>query len=64
MDSADEQSERDTNDEFVVEVGSDAETTDEDEQKSLKSKSKLHKVKECVDSFVYAPHKLTINTEL
>ena len=46
MHSADEQSERDTDDEVVVEVGSDAETTDEDEQKSLKSKSKLHKVKE------------------
>ena len=46
MDSADEQSERDTDDEVVVEVGSDADTTDEDEQKSLKSKSKLHKVKE------------------
>ena len=46
MDSADEQSERDTDEEFVVEVGNDAETTDEDEQKSLKSKSKLHKVKE------------------
>ena len=46
MDSADEQSERDTNEEFVVEVGSDADTTDEDEQKSLKSKSKVHEVKE------------------
>ena len=46
MDSADEQSERDTDDEVVVEVGSDAETTDEEDLKSLKSKSKLHKVKE------------------
>ena len=47
MDSADEQSERDTNDKVVVEVGSDADTTDDEEDlKSLKSKSKLHKVKE------------------
>ena len=63
MDSADEQSERDTNDEVVVEVGSDADTTDEDEQKIIRKSKLQKKVKECSDSIVCIPHQFKINTE-